>query len=376
VLSARSAGRSHPPSSGRETAITTIAQSEPIRVTVGVDTHGDVHVAYSTDQLGRHLATTQIVTTPRGYRALLDWARGLGQVAAFGVEGTGCYGAGLARFLGAQGQVVVEVNRPDRQARRRRGKSDPVDAEAAARAVLAGQATAIPKTGDSMVEMVRGLRVARATAMKARTQAANALRALLVTAPVELREQLRDLDPSKLAATAARLRPGAIVTPTAATKLALRTVAERQLALTAELTTLDAELDRLTARAAPALRELCGVGAEVAGALLVTAGDDPARLRSDAAFSMLCGASPIEASSGKTARHRLNRGGDRQANTALYRIVVVRLRWHEPTRKYMARRTTQGLSKKEIIRCLKRYVAREVFAALMKTSPNGLAQAP
>jgi transposase len=310
--------------SGRETAITTIAQSEPIRVTVGVDTHGDVHVAYATDQLGRHLATTRIATTPRGYRALLDWARGLGQVAAFGVEGTGCYGAGLARFLGAQGQVVVEVNRPDRQARRRRGKSDPVDAEAAARAVLAGQATAVPKIGDSMVEMVRCLRVARATAMKARTQSANALRALLVTAPVELREQLRDLDPSKLAATAARLRPGAIVTPTAATKLALRTVAEPQLALTGELTTLDAELDRLTARAAPALRELCGVGAEVAGALLVTAGDDPARLRSDAAFSMLCGASPIEASSGKTVRHRLNRGGDRQANTALYRIVVVR----------------------------------------------------
>jgi transposase len=376
VLSARSAGMSHPPLSGRETAITTIAHAEPIRVTVGVDTHGDVHVAYATDQLGRHLATTRVATTPAGYRALLDWARGLGQVKAFGVEGTGCYGAGLARFLGAQGQVVVEVNRPDRQARRRRGKSDPVDAEAAARAVLAGQATAIPKTGDSMVEMVRCLRVARATAMKARTQAANALRALLVTAPAELREQLRDLDPGKLAATAARLRPGAIVTPTAATKLALRTVAERQLALTAELTALDAELDRLTARAAPALRALCGVGAEVAGALLVTAGDDPARLRSDAAFSMLCGASPIEASSGKTVRHRLNRGGDRQANTALYRIVVVRLRWHEPTRTYMARRTSQGLSKKEIIRCLKRYVAREVFTALMKTSPNGLAQAP
>ena len=170
--------------------------------------HGDVHVACAIDQLGRHLARTRIATTPRGYRALLAWARGLGQVAAFGVEGTGWDGAGLARFLGAQGQVVVEVNRPDRQARRRRGKSDPVDAEAAARAVLAGQATAIPKTGDSMVEMVRCLRVARATAMKARTQAANALRALLVTAPVELREQLRDLDPSKLAATAARLRPG------------------------------------------------------------------------------------------------------------------------------------------------------------------------
>ena len=178
-------------------------------------------------------------------------------MAAFGVEGTGCHGAGLARFLGAQGQVVVEVNRPDRQARRRRGKSDPVDAEAAARAVLAGQATAIPNTGDSMVEMVRCLRVPRATAMKARTQAANALGALLVTAPVELREQPRDLDPASCRHGGAAA-PRAIVTPTAATKLALRTVAERQLALTAERTTLDAELDRLTARAAPALPERAG----------------------------------------------------------------------------------------------------------------------
>jgi transposase len=239
VLSARSVGMSHPPLSGRETAITTIAQSEPTRVTVGVDTHGDVHVACAKDQLGRNLATTRVATTPTGYRALLDWARGLGQVEAFGVEGSGCYGAALARFLAAQGQVVLEVNRPDRSARRRRGKSDPVDAEAAARAVQAGEATAIPKTGGSIVEMVRCLRVARATAMKARTQAANALRALVVTAPAELREQLRDLDAGKLAVTAARLRPGAIVTPTAATKLALRTLAERWLTLTAELTALD-----------------------------------------------------------------------------------------------------------------------------------------
>src|SRR4029450_3330500 len=169
------------------TAITTIAPSEPIRVTVGVDTHGDVHVAYATDQLGRHLATTRSPPTPRGYRALLDWARGLGQVAGFGVEGTGCYGAGLARFLGAQGQVVVEVNRPDRQARRRRGKSDPVDAEAAARAVQAGEGTAVPKASSGSVEMLRSLRVARATAVKARTQAINALKALVVTAPA-LRE--------------------------------------------------------------------------------------------------------------------------------------------------------------------------------------------
>jgi transposase len=315
-----------------------MAQPKPTRVIVGVDTHGDVHVACAIDGLGRQLATADFPTTPKGYRTLLGWARDLGQVEAFGVEGTGCYGAALARFLSAQGRVVFEVNRPDRQARRRRGKSDPVDAEAAARAVQAGQATAIPKSGDQLVEMVRCLRVARATAVKSRSQAANALRALLVTAPAELRQQLRGLPADRLARAAARLRPGPIVTPTAAAKLALRL--------------------------------LCGVGPEIAGALLAAAGDNPERLRSEAAFSMLCGASPIEASSGKTVRHRLNRGGNRQANTALYRIVVVRLRWHQPTRDYLARRTKEGLSKREIIRCLKRYVAREVFAALH--APTGL----
>ena len=356
--------RSHRPLSRRETAITTIAHPEPSRVSVGVDTHGEIHVACALDQLGRRLATGQAATTPLGYRALLDWAKRLGEVEAWGVEGTGCYGAGLARFLTAHDQVVLEVNRPDRSARRRRGKSDPVDAEAAARAVLAGQATAIPKTGSHLVEMVRCLRVARATAVKARTQAANALRALVVTAPAELREQLRGLPTGRLVGTVARLRPGPILTTGAATKLALRLLGQRYQALDAELAAVDAELDRLTVQAAPGLRQLCGVGPEIAGALLVAAGDNPQRLRSEAAFSMLCGASPIPASSGKTVRHRLNRGGNRQANTALYRIVVVRLRWHQPTRDYLARRTKEGLSKREIIRCLKRYVAREVFAAL------------
>jgi transposase len=350
--------------SGGETAITTIAHPEPSRVTVGVDTHGEVHVACALDQLGGQLATGQAATTPIGYRALLAWAQRLGEVQAWGVEGTGCYGAGLARFLDGQGQVVLEVNRPDRSVRRRRGKSDPVDAEAAARAVLAGQATAVPKTGSHLVEMIRCVRVARATAVKARTQAANALRALVVTAPAELREQLRGLPVGRLASTAARLRPGPIGTVTAATKLALRVLGQRYQTLEAELAAVDAELDRLTAKAAPRLRRLCGVGPEIAGALLVAAGDNPERLRSEAAFSMLCGASPIPASSGKTVRHRLNRGGNRQANAALYRIVVVRLRWHQPTRDYLVRRTKEGLSKREIIRCLKRYVAREVFAAM------------
>jgi transposase len=350
--------------SGRETAITTIAHPEPSRVTIGVDTHGEVHVACALDQLGRQLATRQAATTPIGYRALLAWAQRLGEVDAWGVEGTGCYGAGLARFLDGQGQLVLEVNRPDRSTRRRRGKSDPVDAEAAARAVLAGQATAIPKTGSHLVEMIRCLRVTRATAVKARTQAANALRALVVTAPAELREQLRGLPTGRLASTAARLRPGPILTVTAATKLALRVLGQRYQTLEAELAAVDAELDLLTAQAAPRLRRLCGVGPEIAGALLVAAGDNPERLRSEAAFSMLCGASPIPASSGKTVRHRLNRGGNRQANTALYRIVVVRLRWHQPTHDYLVRRTKEGLSKREIIRCLKRYVAREIFTAM------------
>jgi transposase len=357
--------------SGRETAIITIAHPDPSRVTVGVDTHGEVHVACALDQLGRHLATTRVATNTRGYRELLDWAQSLGEVQMFGVEGTGCYGAGLARFLTAHDQVVLEVNRPDRQARRRRGKSDPVDAEAAARAVLAGQATAILKAGDHLVEMVRCVRVARATAAKARTQTVNAMRAQVVTAPAELREQLRELPVGRLARTAARLRPGPILTTTAATKLALRQLGQCYQALDAELAMVDAELDRLTALAAPGLRRLCGVGPEIAGALLVATGDNPRRLHSEAAFSMLCGASPIPASSGKTVRHRLNRGGNRQANTALYRIVVVRLRWHQPTRDYLARRTREGLSKREIIRCLKRYVAREVFAALQ--APTALA---
>jgi transposase len=212
--------------------------------------------------------------------------------------------------------------------------------------------------------MIRSLRVARATAMKARTQAINALKGLLVTAPAELREQLRDLPAVRLVRTAATLEPGPVTTPLAAARLGLRTLARRYQALSAELRVLDAELDRLTRTAAPKLVALFGVGSDSAGALLVAAGDNPERLRSNACFSMLCGSSPIQASSGKTRRHRLNRGGDRQANAALHRIVVARLRHDQPTKNYLARRIREGTSKKEAIRCLKRYVAREVFAVL------------
>jgi len=355
--------------------VPTIAQLEPVRVTVGVDTHKDAHVAVAMDQLGRHLDENTIPTTPRGYRDLLAWAESHGEVQAWGIEGTGSYGAGLSRFLRGADQAVIEINRPDRKARRLKGKSDPVDAEAAARAVLSGEASALPKSADSQVEMIRALRAARSSAIKARTQAINALKALVVTAPADLREQLRALSSTQLVRTCARLRPGDIIGPLAATKLALRSLAGRYEALAAEIRILDPELLRITTEAAPGLVELFGVGTEVAGTLLVTAGDNSERLRSDAAFAHLCGVSPIDASSGKTVRHRLNRGGDRQANAALYRIVIVRLCYDAKTKEYAERRTTEGKSKAEIIRCLKRYVAREVFAVLVASRQKKLADA-
>jgi transposase len=349
-------------------AITTVAQVVPARVTIGVDTHKDVHVASAKNALGQKVATIQIPTTPTGYAGLLAWAHDLGEVDTFGVEGTGCYGAALARYLRAHGQRVIEVNRPDRAARRRHGKSDPVDAEAAARTVQAGEATGIPKAGTAGVEMIRALRVTRGGAVKARTQASNTMKALLVTAPADLREQLRSLSTLKLVAVASTLDPGPMTGPTAAVVLALRCLADRHQALDAEITTLDKHLAQLTAVTAPDLIAVFGVGPETAGALLVAAGDNPDRLHSEAAFAMLCAAAPIEASSGKTVRHRLNRGGNRDANAALFRIVLVRLRYHQPTRDYMTRRTAEGRTKKEIIRCLKRYVAREVFAVITETS--------
>jgi transposase len=375
VLSARPAGATTRPHRFERMAITTMAHPTPPRVTVGVDTHKDTHVAAARDQLGRRLGTTQVPTSSAGYAQLLSWAHALGEVVAWGVEGTGSYGTGLARFLAAHGQRVVEVNRPDRQARRRRGKSDAVDADAAARAVQAGEATGVPKAQDGVVEMLRALRAARQTAVKARTQAINALKGLLVTAPAELREQLGGLPTGRLVGAAAELEVSTLTTPTAATKLALHGLAQRYQHLDAEIALLTEQLDALTARHAPKLRDLHGVGPDCAAALLIAAGDNPRRLHSEAAFAALCGTSPVEASSGKTRRHRLNRGGDRQANAALHRVVVVRLRWHQPTHDYATRRTTQGKTSKEILRCLKRYVAREVFAVLRQIDDPGLAAA-
>jgi transposase len=339
------------------------------QVTVGVDTHADVHVAAALDALGRVLGTRTVPSTPAGFAELAAWAGRFGPVARFGIEGTGSYGAGLARWLRPRGHAVLEVERPDRQARRRRGKSDPVDAEAAARAVLAGTATVQPKAGDGPVEMIRALRTARHSAVKARTQAANQLHALVVTAPDALRARLRPLSVTQLIATGAAFRPGArLGTPLAATKLALKSIARRHRQLSAEIEALDAHLGRLVAAAAPALVTVKGVGTDTAAALLVAAGDNPERLRSEAAFAHLCGVAPIPASSGRTTRHRLNRGGDRDANGALYLVATGRMAWDPRTRAYVARRTAEGLSKPEIIRCLKRYLVRELYPILTAIS--------
>lgn len=336
-----------------------------VQVTVGVDTHLETHVAVALDGIGRVLGEASFDADPAGYRALLGWSTSLGEVAAFGVEGTGCYGAGLARTLHRAGHQVIEVDRPDRRTRRSRGKSDPVDAEAAARAVLAGTAAGTPKSRDGDVEAIRALRVARRSAVRTRIQVANQIHALLISAPEPLRESLRGLSTRTLIETAASLRPGSELDPATATKHALRQLARRHRDLNSDIAELDELLTQLVPKACPQLLEIFGVGIDVAGTLLVTAGDNPERLHSDPAFASLCGVAPLPANSGKTTgRHRLNRGGDRHANAALYRIVLCRLRYDPATRAYVERRTKEGLTKPEIIRCLKRYVAREIRHAL------------
>lgn len=336
-------------------------------VTAGVDTHGRTHHAAVIDHLGRHLADKEFPATGKGYRQLLAWLFSHGAITAVGVEGTGAYGAELARVLRGEGLTVVEVDRPDRKTRRMKGKSDPIDAYAAATAVASGRATGTPKTRDGIVEAIRSLRVARRSAVKARTQAVNQAHQLVVTAPEHVRAPLRGLPVKKLADRCARLRPGPDLTdPAHAVRFALRRLGKRIIALGEEIAELDVELKGLTSRAAPELLELKGVGSDVAGQLLATAGDNPDRLRSEAAFAHLCGAAPIPASSGRRDRHRLNRGGDRAANHALHTIVLCRMRHDERTRAYVERRTGQGLAKKDIMRCLKRHVAREVYRVLIR----------
>jgi len=350
-----------------------IAQISP-RVIIGVDTHKDKHVAVGLDHLGRRLGELICPSTLAGYEALLEWAQNLGEIESFGIEGTGSYGAGLCRFLSRQGLAVIEVNRPDRASRRLQGKSDPVDAEAAARSIISGKATSVPKANDDQVEMVRLLTVARKSAIKARSQAIITLKSIVVSAPEMLREQLRDLSNVELIRMCSRLRPGDLVDPISAAKTALRSIACRYQSLDSEIKELSRQRDALVNAAAPSLIAINGVGPDSAAILLTAAGDNPERLASEAAFAALCGVSPVQASSGKTVRHRLNRGGNRQANSAIYIVVMSRLRWDARTKEYVDRRTAQGCSNREIMRCLKRYVAREIYRALIADGKHRTAQ--
>lgn len=337
------------------------------RITGGVDTHLDVHVVAALNAIGGLLGVESFTTDPAGYRAALEWLEAFGEIDRVGVEGTGSYGAGLARFLLAEGVDVVEVDRPNRQLRRRQGKSDPQDAVAAARAALSGEASGRAKSRDGAVEAIRVLRIARCSARKERTQAINQIRSLITTAPDQLRAELRGLPLGKLLARTSAFRPGPASDVTNATKLALRVLARRVQALQDELRLLDAELRPLVMATAPELVARPGVGTDTAGAILVAAGDNPDRLRNEATFARLCGVSPLDVSSGKQERHRLNRSGDRQANAALWRITLVRLSSDPATRDYLERRTKDGKTKKEAIRCLKRYIARELYQLLPMT---------
>lgn len=345
-----------------------ITQQPPVRrIAVGIDTHKHSHVAVALDELGDRLGELTVAADRAGHERVAGWAAGHGRVIAFGVEGTGSYGAGVASYLQRQGHRVIEVNRPDRRERRLNGKSDALDAENAARAVLSGRATATPKTADGEVEMIRQIKIVKDTAVKARTQAMITLKTLVVTAPPELREQLEGLSKMPLIERCAGLRPGPMTTPLAATKHALRGLARRWQQLQVEIKEHERHLAILTGSIAPAMVAAFGIGPDTAAEMLIVAGDNPERVHSEPAWAKLCGVCPVPASSGRTSRYRLNRGGHREANSALYRTVIVRMRFHQPTIDYVARRTAEGKTKAEIIRCLKRYVAREVWGYLQPT---------
>jgi transposase len=334
----------------------------------GVDTHSLVHVAAVVDHNGGLLGIEEFETTRAGYEKLLEWMRGLGEVIRVGVEGTGSYGVDLARHLAAAGVEVVEVDRPDRVERSRSGKSDPVDAVAAARAALSGRASGKPKGRNGAVEAMRVLCVAKRSARNQRISGLCQIRHLGFCAPDDLRVQLKGLNTNQLIAKTAGFRPGAASdVVTSMTKLALRELGRRVQHFEAEIARIDVELEQLVVATAPQLLDVYGCGVHAASLLLVAAGDNPDRLRSEAAWAHLCGTAPIPASSGKVTRYRLNHGGDRQANHALFRIAIVRMRHDPRTRVYVERRRAEGRTNGEIVRCLKRSIAREIFKVLPRS---------
>jgi transposase len=347
--------------------------NENYKVIAGIDTHADTHhVALVTDY-GKRLGDRKFLAVGSGYQEIAAYLTSFGPVTAVGVEGTGSYGAELARVLAGQGFTVREVNRPNRAERRLRGKSDPLDAYQAAESVLAERGTSTPKTRDGYVEALRVLRTARTSAMKARTALLNQISGVLTSAAEEVRVRYRGMTSVARAKALAMSRPsGDPADPVVATLLTLKRMGTRYRFLSEEIAETDAELAVIVSTHAPELLEVNGVGTVVASQLLVTLGDNPERMESEAAFAALAGVAPVPASSGKTNRHRLSRGGDRQANASLYRIVLVRMANDPRTREYVTKRTEDGLSKKEIIRCLKRYVAREIFRVMKNPRPAPL----
>lgn len=346
----------------------------------GVDTHKMTHHAAVLDaHTGKLLGDEEFPATKKGYQQLLAWLQRHGAIDKVGVEGTGSYGAGLQRHLQNAGVTVIEVNRPNRQARRQQGKSDPIDAINAGRAVLAETATTVPKKRDGVVETIRLIRTTRRGAVKARRATLAQMHGLLWSAPEQLRDKFGSHRGAALVSRCARLRissTSAPDDPAAAAKKMLRRLARRVEMLDEEIAEADQELEVLIQQCAPTLLRVFGAGTETVGQILTTAGQNIERLHSEAAMARLCGVAPIPASSGATDKHRLHRGGDRDANSAIHMMVINRLRWHEPTRAYVKRRTQDGLNKKAIIRCLKRAVVRELYRALrtdLNRSPELLA---
>jgi transposase len=341
--------------------------SERLRLIVGVDSHKEMHQAAVLDVNGALLGNERFAASSAGYRELEAWLATLGDVDRVGMECTGSYAAGLARYLSERDIPVFEVNTSHKAVRARRGKDDPIDAEMAARKVLSGEAHAKVKDTTGDIESIRLLKVARESAVKARTVALLQIRDVLITAPAELRECIESAGgPRHRVNRAMLLRPDPdrLGEPTQAAKLALRQLSRRVKALDEEIRGVDVHLTKLVTRCAPRLLECQGVGIQHAAQLLVTAGQNIERIDNEGAFARLCGVAPIPISSGKTNRNRLHRGGNRQANKALHLIAVARLRLDPRSQVYMARRQAEGLSKRDVLRCLKRFIAREVFNAL------------
>ena len=336
------------------------------RVVGGVDTHKDLHVAAVVDEQDRVLGTRCFATTRQGYRQMLAWMRSFGDVQSIGIESTGSYGAGLLRFMQEAGIKVLEVTTPDKHDRRRRGKNDDLDAQNAAHAAFAGKRTVTPRSRDGMVESLRVLKACRKTAVAARRIALQMIHNTIVCAPDGLREALRNMTRMQLVRTLAAWRPDltGYREVESAYKISLKSLGRRYLELHDEIADLDAMIRAFVDELAPNLVARNSIGHVGAAQLLLTAGDNPERLRSEASFAALCGVSPVPASSGKTIRHRLNRGGDRAANSALHIIAIGRLRTDPKTKAYVAKRIAEGHSKLDAIRALKRYLAREVFTLI------------